>query len=386
MFYGGAMRSSATGALPEISESTRQAVMLLLRRGPMTRSELARRLRLSKAALTKITRPLLEIGLVQEGATLARSSPGRPFAPLSVNVDFGSFVGVKLTGDRSYAVLTDLSGTVIDARDEPLPSTDLATVSTAIVDQIKKLSGDSSPARVGVSLAGSVLRSTGHVLSSPFLGWRNVDLATTLTEHLTWPVSVENDLRALTVAQHWSEESVASMVMVTFGAGVGCGLVLNHKLLVGQGGVSGAVNHLRIRDDGPPCHRGHHGCVSGFATTKAILTAVHPDTNAQNLSDVAAMARNGDRLALSVLADAGYAMGCLIGTICNITGPEQVVLSGEGAALLDLLDASLQQGITEVIHPAVPPVTLVVKQLPFTEWARGAALVAIEDHLAPRTQ
>lgn len=379
------MPPTATGTLPDISASTRQAVMLLLRHGPMARSELARRLSLSKGALTKITKPLLDIGLLTEGATTARRSPGRPSSPLSVNTAWSSFAGVKLTSDRSYAVITDFAGTVIDAVDVPLSGTDVESVSRVIFEQINELSDGRSLARIGVTLAGSVLRRTGHVVSSPFLEWRDVALATALERRLTTPISVENDLRGLTVAQHWAEDSIASLAMVTFGAGVGCGLVLNHQLLVGQGGVSGAVNHLRIRDHGPACSRGHHGCVSGFATTEAILSAVHASASASDLADVAAMARNGHRLAQQVLADAGYAMGCLIGTVCNITGPEQIVLSGEGAALFDLLDASLRQGMAEVLHPAVPPVALVVKQLPFTEWARGAALVAIEDHLARRT-
>lgn len=380
----GHMRSTATGALPELSESTRQAVTLLLRHGPMARSELAQRMSLSKGALTKITRPLLEIGLLREDSTPIRRSRGRPSWPLWVDVRWSLLAGVKLTAERCYTVVTDLSGAVIDACDAPLDGLDVTAVVRLILAQIKELAKGRPLARLGVSLAGSVLRATGRVVSSPFLGWRDVALADALEQGMNCPVSVENDLRALTVAQHWSNDSVASLAMVTFGAGVGCGLVLNHQLLAGQGGASGAVNHLRIRDGGPPCYRGHRGCISGYATTEAIVTGVQEPAAASDLAAVAVMARRGHRVAQSVLADAGYAMGCLIGTICNIIGPEQVVLSGEGAALYDLLDASLHQGLAEVIHPAVPPVTLVVKQLAFTEWARGAALVAIEDHLAQR--
>jgi predicted NBD/HSP70 family sugar kinase len=225
---------------------------------------------------------LLEIGLLNEGSTAECGSVGRPVLPLSVNAGWSRFVGVKLTDERSYAVLTDLSGSVIRGIDAPLPGREQADVLALIVAQVNDLAG-------------------------------NVH--------------------------------------------------------------------------GPACNRGHRGCVSGYATTSAILAAVRERSGtAADLSAVAAMAREGDRLARSVLTEAGHAMGCLIGTIANVTGPEQIVLSGEGAELFEILDTALHQGIAEVIHPSVPPITLVVKQLPFSEWARGAAMVAIDDHLARRTQ
>lgn len=375
------MRSTATGVLPTIGESSRQVVRLLLRHGPMARSELARRLSLSRGALTKIATPLLEIGLLREGDGLVRTSPGRRSHPLSVDPGWCSFAGVKLTGQSCHVVVTDLSGAVTDHAEASLPGTDVDAVCTVILDQVNHLTPHRRPARIGVGVAGAVLRARGHIVDSPFLGWRDLDFGELLAGRSACPVSVENDLRALTVAQHWSAGPVASLATVTFGAGVGCGLILDHRLLVGPGGVSGAVNHLRIRDDGPICHRGHRGCVSGFATTAAILAAVHDHAEVRDLAAVADLAARGDRVARAVLADAGYAMGCLIGTICNVTNPERVVLAGEGAALFDLLDAPLHRGIAEVLHPTVPPVRLDVRPLPFTEWARGAALVAIDDHL-----
>jgi hypothetical protein len=55
---------------------------------------------------------------------------------------------------------------------------------------------------------------------------------------------VENDLRALTTAQHWFDVSLTSFALVTFGAGVGCGLVLDDRLIEGSDRAVGLIDHL----------------------------------------------------------------------------------------------------------------------------------------------
>lgn len=378
------MPPTAPESLPEITDSTRQALTLLLRHGPMARVELARRLGLSPPALTKLTRPLIDIGVLIGVTKAERATAGRPAMPLAINPEWGRFVGVKVTGDRLYGVLVNLRGTVLDVREAPLMSTATDAVCDGIIALMNELA-DSKAAGLGVGLAGSVIRASGEVVNSPFLGWTDVPLADRLSGRCGLPVSVDNDLRALTAAQHWFDEPASSFALITFGAGIGCGLVIEDQVITGHRGASGAVNHLRIRDSGPLCARGHRGCVSGYATTAAIVSASRGNREVVDLPAVATLARHGDRRARAVLADAGYAVGCLIGTVCNVTGPAKVVLSGEGAELYDLIGSDLRRGIDEVIHPSLVPVHLDVRELSFTDWARGAAVIAIQDHLTLRT-
>lgn len=383
------MPTKAPEGLPEINASTRQVLELLLRSGPLPRVELARRLSLTPASLTKLTRPMLDLGLFQQVTSTASRSMGRPSQPLAVNPKWATFVGVKLTDDRAYAVATDLTGVVLEAHDEPLPSRRVSEVVDLLVPLINDLRSRHRSVGVGVSLAGPVIRSRGLVVASPFLGWTDVDLVAELEPRLLLPVVVENDLRALTTAQHWFDDSLTSFALVTFGAGIGCGLVLDDLLVRGANGAAGLVDHLRIDDHGPLCARGHRGCVSGYATTAGILRAATPAESTSRprlIADVGVMARNGDAGAARVLRDAGYAMGCVIATVCNVTGPDRVILSGEGAALFDTLENSLREGIADVIHPVLQPIPLTVAMLTFTDWAQGSAVVAIQHHLDLRTR
>ena len=382
------MPLKALKGLPAINASTRRIITLLLRSGPMPRVELARRLSLTPAALTKLTRQLLEIGVLKQVERPETGSTGRPAQPLAVDPCYAAFVGVKLTGDHAYAVLTDLAGTVLEATATELGRRDSSSVCEKIIDLVNNLRCRSDAAGVGISLAGPVIRARGHVVSSPFLGWEAIDLAAELEPRLGVPVVVENDLRALTTAQHWFDDTLTSFALVTFGAGIGCGLVLDDRLVNGSSGAAGLIDHLRIDDHGPMCARGHRGCVSSYATTASILRAAGQQESTgspQQLAEVGASARQGDQHASAVLHDAGYAIGCVIGTVCNVTGPGRVILSGEGAELYDTLEESLRCGIATVMHPVLQPIPVTVARLSFTDWARGAAVVAIQHHLELRS-
>ena len=96
--------------------------------GPISRSALTTRLDLSPASLTRLTRPLLDRGLLIELDEVADGSIGRRSRPLAVAPDAGRFLGIKLTGDRLYAVHTDVRATVLDAREVAIGDTSPAAV------------------------------------------------------------------------------------------------------------------------------------------------------------------------------------------------------------------------------------------------------------------
>ena len=104
--------------------SAHEVALEVLLHGPLSRAELARRLGLSQASLSRLTKPLLTSGLLIESPTRADPATGRPAQPLDVVPSSHHFVGVKLTGEVAAAVLVDLRGTV--RRTAQAPVTDPA--------------------------------------------------------------------------------------------------------------------------------------------------------------------------------------------------------------------------------------------------------------------
>jgi predicted NBD/HSP70 family sugar kinase len=360
----------------------------VLTEGPLSRVTLARRLGLSSAAVTKAARPLIDTGYLHELAATERTGPGagRPASPLAIRADREFFVGVKITADELIGVVCDLHADVRAAKHRPLPTRDVDGVLTelaALTDDLLS-SGDyrSRTRRAGLAVSGDVDRGTGHVRYSPFLRWRDVPLRELAAAATGLTVTVENDVKALTAAEHWFGEGVGadSFALVTVGTGIGCGLVVHGRLVSGSHGVAGEIGHLTVDATGPECHCGGRGCVEAIAGTEAIVRRAREVSGraALTLDEAVALARGGDAAIGAVFARAGGAIGSGIAAVANLVGPERIVVSGEGLAAYDLLEANIRAGYERQAFGAAAEVPLSIRWLPFEEWARGAAAVSIQ--------
>ncbi|SCL35170.1 Sugar kinase of the NBD/HSP70 family, may contain an N-terminal HTH domain [Micromonospora rhizosphaerae] len=361
----------------------------VLTEGPISRVRLARRLGLSSAAVTKAARPLIEMGYLHELAATERTGPGagRPASPLAVRADREFFVGVKITADELIGVVCDLCAQVRTAIHRPLTDPDVEAVLTELghlVDELLDSPGGyrARTRRLGLAVSGDVDPTTGLVRYSPFLRWHNVPLRERAEKLTGLTVTVENDVKALTTAEHWFGEGVGaeSFALVTVGTGIGCGLVIGGRLVSGSHGVAGEIGHIGIDANGPTCHCGGRGCVEAIAGTDAIVGQARERSSRPDLTfdEAVALARRGDERVGAVFARAGNAIGCGIAAVANLVGPARIVVSGEGLAAYDLFEPHIRAGFERQAFGAAAQCPLSIRSLPFEEWARGAATVSIQ--------
>lgn len=361
----------------------------VLTEGPISRVALARRLNLSGGAVTKAARPLIEMGYIEELAATERTGPGagRPASPLAVRADREFFVGVKITGDELIGVICDLRAGVRAAAHRRLAAHDVDHVLTELGELVGDLldgPGDyrSGTRRLGLAVSGDVDRSTGLVRYSPFLGWHGVALQERVEKVTGLTVTVENDVKALTTAEHWFGEGVGveSFALVTVGAGIGCGLVVGGRLVSGSHGVAGEIGHISIDPNGPACYCGSRGCVEAIAGTEAIVRQAREAAGRPGLTleEAVTLARAGNGPLLAVFARAGSAIGTAIAAVANMVGPARIVVSGEGVAAYDLFEPHIRAGFQRQAFGAAADCQLSIRPLPFEEWARGAAAVSIK--------
>lgn len=376
---------------PAGTPAAAQVFTTVLSQGPLTRLELARRAGLSAAAVTKAVRPLFESGyLVEDADTEARSALGRPANLVRVDGGRALFLGLKLTGDAIFGVLTDLRCRTLLARRVPLTDRAAKAVLASTAELVRELltEADGYGVRVmglGVAVSGDVDRGEGVVRYSPFLEWRDVPLAELVSAVTGLPVTVDNDVRALTVAEQWFGAGVglSDFAVVTVGAGVGCGLVVHGRVVAGAHGVAGEIGHVTVDPDGPPCHCGNRGCVEAIAADPAILTRIRERTGVEvtDTGEAVALARRGDPHAREAYSRAGEAIGRGIATVANLLGPERVVISGEGLAAYDLFAEQIRSAFAAAAFGSAARCDLQTRPLPFEEWARGAAATAIQSFI-----
>ncbi|MFF3941873.1 ROK family transcriptional regulator [Streptomyces phaeofaciens] len=376
---------------PANTPATSQIFTTVLSHGPLTRLEVARRAGLSAAAVTKAVRPLIEAGyLVEDADQEAPPALGRPANLVRVDGGRALFVGVKVTGDEIIGVLTDLCCRIRVARRVPLARRTPRAVLTAIADLTQELltEADGLGVRVqglGVAVSGDVDRAEGSVRYSPFLEWRDVPLAELAATTTGLPVTVDNDVRALTVAEQWFGDGVglSDFAVVTVGAGIGCGLVVHGRVVAGAHGVAGEIGHVPVDPAGPVCHCGNRGCVEAIAADGAILARIRAATGIEVPDSIAAvdLAHQGNAAARQAYAEAGEAIGRGIATVANLLGPERVIISGEGLAAYDLFAEQIRDAFTATAFGSAARCDLRTRPLPFEEWARGAAATAIQSFI-----
>jgi predicted NBD/HSP70 family sugar kinase len=380
-------RTAPTGF--EAEATVASVFVMVLRHGPIARNEIAQVMGLSPATVSKAVRPMLRAGyLVEsdaEGGFPAR--PGRPVVPLRVVPERELVIGIKLAGGHAVGVVVDLLANVRSSRRVSLPSHEVGDVVDALGGLVGDLTADvaalgGAVTRVGVGVGGHVDANAGVVRYAPFLEWREVALAERLAAQVGLPVVVENDVNSLTVAEQWfgAGVDVASFAVVTIGAGVGCGLVVDGALVHGAHGLAGELGHVPIALDGPVCRCGNSGCVETLAADGAIVARIGAATGevVRDVTAAAQLARDGDPAAVAAFTGAGDALGRALATVANLVNPNRIVLSGEGLAASDLFETAARESFRRHAFGQAVECDLVTRPLPDDTWARGAAAVAIQ--------
>lgn len=371
------------GKWQPLAGPSRQVALEILLDGPLSRAELSRRVGLSPGSLTRLTKPMVESGLLVEvsaGPTDARV--GRPSQPLDLDPAAHHFVGVKLTGDRAIGVLTTLRAEVIASLERPLTDHTPSVVVDLILEMTDDLVAQSSRpiTGLGVTIGGRVADGR-EVRWGPYLDWVDVPLGELIAERTSTPVVVANDLVALTEATHWfgAGRGTDRFVLITIGAGVGYGLVIHNRTIESPDTSIGLIGHHPLIHDGPPCDRGHRGCALGVLTVQSITTRVGAALGrAVDYEECLDLAAKGDPAAEPVVTQAGYALGKLIAAATNFTMPRLVVLGGEGVRLAEVARTDLLAGLHADRHPSGVELPMVLQPADFTEWARGGAVIAIQ--------
>lgn len=370
-------------------EGTAHAVAVeALIHGPLSRRELARRLDLSPATLTRITKPLLDVGLLIETGPQAPAGMGRPSLPLDIDPTSQHFIGIKLTADEVHGVLTDLRARVLATEVTPLQDRSPTAVADVVAQVVEKLSpGVPTITSVGVS-AGGLVNDYATLTAAAYLGWEGtVPLADLIAERTGLPSVVANDVEAWTQAERWFGDGrdVEAFALLTTGVGIGYDVVTHGWAAASPDIGVGVAGHIPLDPLGPLCHEGHRGCAEAMLTSGAICAAIgigvgHPVTYDEAL----ALAKSGDPVAHRVVHASARAYGRLLAIIANLTFVPLIIVSGDGVDLAVEWEDVVRDEFRANRHPMASEVRLIIKRAPFTEWARGAAVVAIQTHVLGR--
>ena len=352
--------------------------------GSLSRSELTTATGLNRSTVADLLGELGSLGLVEERPDPAPSGPGRPSPVVHPRPEGAIVLAVEIAVDSVAVATVGLGGHVYNRIRIARPRGRFSPEET--VQDVTKLAGpllDALPSKhsfagVGAAVAGITRRSDGFVHLAPNLGWRDVPLASMLAAGLDLGVPVlaanEADLGALAEHRRGARPDVDNLVYVSGEVGIGTGIVVDGKALLGAAGYAGEAGHMLINPDGLPCGCGATGCWETEAGEAALLRRVGLSVGADHLDRVAERAAEGDQATLRAIADVGRWLGLGIGNLVNLFNPELVVLGGLFHRLFRFLEPSVVEGVRgRALEASIPHVTIAPSALGSDAHLIGAA-------------
>lgn len=370
-----------------LNDAERAVLAELIGGGSQPRVQLARKLGLSRTTLTRITRELIDLGLVAESDRQQASARGRPPEIIDLRPQAAHVVGVKLAADSLYAVVTGLDSWVLDTARVPIVDTGV----DAVVDLVAStaaglLRGRERPSAIGVCLTGDVdgVGARSQIVGSAFLGWpARVPMARMVSERTGLPATVTDDVTALATAHHWfgGGAGPASLVVIVLGADTGVGLVLDDRVVIGAHARQGKIGHLIVEAQGDlRCPRGHRGCAEVLVTMAGI--AENAGAAPHEYADVLGRARAGEPRASSAFADAATALGAIVAQFVNVLDPAKVIVTGEGADMVELARPRFEAALSDRLdRRASHEIALSFDAFHFGQYAEGAGITALRSCL-----
>jgi N-acetylglucosamine repressor len=385
----------------------RIALNLVREQQPISRADLARRMKVTRGVVSVLVGELIADGLILEGAT-GETVRGRKPTFLHLRTQDRFVVAVDIRLSRTYLMLSDFGGQQIslESYSTTLSPADLVKdLAQRTVRLLRTHGATSSCEGIGVAVPGIVDQRTGRILNAPTLGWRDVDVLGGLAAQTGLPVYVENAARACALAQMWlgsrGEAAPHSFVHVSVSDGVGVGVVINGELVRGHDNMAGEFGHAPLNIEGPVCMCGASGCweayISNIATLsryygrdlskgspKSVLAAA--GRGGFGITDLIKRARGGDGKAVDAITATARYLGLGLATLVNGLNPECVYIGGEITTAWSLVEPALRSALAErALTDAATRTPILVAEPAEHPRLRGAtALVAAPMFAAPR--
>ena len=187
----------------------------------------------------------------------------------------------------------------------------------------------SSVHKAGISCGGPLDSRKGLILSPPNLpGWDEVPIVRLLQKKLKCPVRLENDANASAVAE-WkfgAGRGCQNMVFLTFGTGLGAGLILGGHLYRGANDLAGEAGHIRLAADGPLGY-GKKGSFEGFCSGGGIAR-MGKKAGIFTAKDVCESAARGNQASRRILLTSAHYLGMGLSILIDLLNPERIILGG----------------------------------------------------------
>lgn len=346
------MQHKRTGDLKLMQELNRSIILNMIRdHGPISRSDIAKRNKISPTTVASAVKELIQAGLVCEDGT-GVSNGGRKPVMLKISPENRFLIGVSITNYNITVAEINLEAKVrrtlkVEFTTEKLQGEQVIRL---VVDSIGAIIGQISNMErcIGISIIvpGIVDNFQGIVYYNSKLNLHNVPLKHIIESTFQLKTRIENDMNAIVFAEkkYGDYNKFRNLLYVTAGGGVGAGIVVNDEILRGARGGAGEFGHTSVDTNGIRCECGNIGCLENYvswaAVTSKLQAAATSDrssalwelTNGKlaNIrpSDFSKALKMGDPPVMKVMEETLEYLAAGIVNMINLFNPDVVILGG----------------------------------------------------------
>lgn len=259
-------------------------------------------------------------------------------------------LGFDIGGTKCAVTTAEWDGEKIAIENKRVCSTDTSKSAVGVIDELIAMADDiiiKKPDSIGISCGGPLSSEKGIIMSPPNLpGWDNIDIVKQIKTHFGVPVHLQNDANACALAE-WkfgAGRGTKNMVFLTFGTGLGAGLILDGKLYSGTNDNAGELGHIRLDRFGPVGF-GKTGSFEGFCSGGGIaqlgyikalektMMGEYPAYFKKGMTreditakSIAIAAKKGDETAKEVYRLSGEYLGRGLSIVIDLLNPEMIVI------------------------------------------------------------
>ena len=356
----------------EMRGINRSAILEIIRReSPISRTLIAERLEVSLPTVMRVIDELMKEGLVRPHGGKEWSG-GRRRSLIEFNSEGQVVIGIDMAGTRMIGGIADLGGTLIDECELSRLGTSGETSYLRLVELIEQLLhspkiGSRTVRGIAVGVPGVTLHKEGVVVWAPSLDWRAFPLKQKLSDQFHLPIAVDNDVNLAALGELWfgAGQRAKNLVLITIGAGIGAGVVIDGALYRGSTEAAGEIGYLLPGREFLGRRYDAFGAledlVSGTGIAQRGRAALQGKLAPEALGnlqaeDVFAAGRRGEPWAKAIIEDAVDYLAIAIASLNAYLDPDVIVLGGEVFrcfdGLVDAISSKIQGTIPYQLHLA----------------------------------
>ncbi len=373
--------------------------------GPISRAGLAKRYKLSKAAVSEIISNLLEMGYIHEiGMGSSTRLGGRKPILLQFNPKAGYAIGIEIKRNHGRVAISDLNAKIHQLEyfnfNEGTALGDIVKQTFVYIDKFLKVKWvqKARPIGIGIAIPGLVNYKNGKIQESDTLkNWVGYPLKRTYEKRYHLETVIENDVKAISLGEfHFGAgKNATDMVYLWIGDGVGAGIIIDGELLRGVSASAGEVGYydvgFLIREKGL-CqllydgHKNFGDILSERVFIEGAKRGIYGpfknqlDERRLSVDYILEQARKKNPLAIELVKEYGFLVGIVCINLINTLNPELIVIGGQHIAYDPLLLNIVKEQVKKDIL-RTPSRVVKIKQAKLKDNAAiiGAVALVLED-------